>query len=356
MADDLGEKTEDATPKRRQEAREEGNVSRSQDLAGALLLTVVTVAICFAVMPMLGQGKTALEHALVPGSISDWLRVESAGESAMTIASLAVRLVVPLLVLAWLAAYLGSFVQVGWLISMKAAAPKFSKLNPLKGFQRIFGLSGLVKVSLDSLKVLIVMVISALTVMQYAERIVLLPYLTVMQCLSEIGWLMLDLALRVLAVLLLLGVFDFIYQKWKHTKDLRMTKQQVKDEMKQSDGDPETKRRRMRIQQQIARQRVAAAVPKADVIVTNPEHIAIAIQYDPEKMNAPKVVAKGADYLAIRIRQIAMQHGIPIIERKPLARSLYKDVPVGSEVPPQFYQAVAEILAYIYRLSGRKAG
>jgi flagellar biosynthetic protein FlhB len=164
---------------------------------------------------------------------------------------------------------------------------------------------------------------------------------------------MLDLALRVLAILLTLGVLDFMYQRWKHNRDLRMTKQQIKEEMKQSEGDPEVKRRRVRMQRQIAMQRISSAVPKADVIVTNPEHISIAIQYDSGSMNAPRVVAKGADYLALRIRHIAMQHGIPIVERKPLARALYKEVAVNQEVPPAFYKAVAEILAYVYRVSGK---
>ncbi|MHC5023403.1 MAG: EscU/YscU/HrcU family type III secretion system export apparatus switch protein, partial [Planctomycetota bacterium] len=167
---------------------------------------------------------------------------------------------------------------------------------------------------------------------------------------------LLTLALRVVAVLLLLGFIDFFYQKWKHTQDLRMTKQQVKDEMKQAEGDPEVKKRRLRMQQQIAMQRINASVPKADVVVTNPEHIAVALQYDANRMNAPRVVAKGADFLALRIRQIAVQHGIPVVERKPLARALYREVPVGREVPPEFYQAVAEILAYVYRLGGRVAG
>jgi flagellar biosynthetic protein FlhB len=147
-------------------------------------------------------------------------------------------------------------------------------------------------------------------------------------------------------------LIDFLYQRWKLNNDLRMTKQQVKEEMKQSEGDPEVKRRRMRMQQQIAMQRISTAVPKADVIVTNPEHISVAIQYDQATMRAPKVVAKGADFLAMRIRQIALQHDIPIVERKPLARALYKEVAINQEIPPAFYKAIAEILAYVYRLAG----
>jgi len=193
-------------------------------------------------------------------------------------------------------------------------------------------------------------------VAQHRDRIIVMPYLALKPCVIGVGSLLFDLALRLLAVLLLLGVIDFAYQRWKHSKDMRMSKQEVKDEMKQTEGDPEVKRRRMRMQQQIAMQRISASVPKADVIVTNPEHISIAIKYDADRMHAPMVVAKGADFLAMRIRQVALQHGIPIVERKPLARALYREVAVGQEVPPDFYTAVAEVLAYVYRLSGKMAG
>jgi flagellar biosynthesis protein FlhB len=356
MADDLGERTEEATPRRRQEAREEGNVARSQDLTSALLLVVATVAVWAASMPMLRRGTIVLEQALDGARLADPLNIETARDAALTLGWFALLVALPVLVAAWGAAYLANLLQIGWLFSAKAAQPKLSKLNPMRGFQRIFGISGLVKVTLDSLKVFVVMLVAGLTVAQHRDRIIVLPYLEVMPALAQIGRLMLDLALRVLAVLLLLGVLDYLYQKWKHSRDLRMTKQQVKDELKQTEGDPEVRRRRFRMQQQIAQQRINAAVPKADVIVTNPEHVSVALAYEPERMGAPRVVAKGADYLALRIRQIAMQHGIPIVQRPPLARALYKDVPVGREVPPQFYQAVAEILAYVYRLSGRKAG
>jgi len=356
MADDLGEKTEEPTQKRRQEARDEGNVAKSQDFSAAILLIAATLALAAASMWLLEEGATLIELALDSSALGDPLQPDHGWELTVFLSSHAVRLAMPILLIGWMAGVLGVMLQIGWLFTSKAVQPKLSKLNPLKGFQRIFGISGLVKVSLDSLKVLIIAVISTLTMYQYADRILVLPYLTVLQSLREIGWLMFDLALRVLAVLLVLGVLDLIYQKWKQTKDLRMTKQQVKDEMKQTDGDPETKKRRMRMQQEIASQRVASSVPKADVIVTNPEHISIAIQYDQDKMNAPRVIAKGADFLALRIRQIAMMHNIPIVERKPLARALYKDVPVGSEIPPDFYQAVAEILAYVYGLTNRKAG
>jgi flagellar biosynthetic protein FlhB len=356
VAEDLGERTEEATPKRRQEAREKGQVAKSQDLAGALLLIAASVALGAAALWMLGEAKVVVATVLDRGVVADPLDPAGARDAMLYIGVHAVRIAAPVLLVAWAAAFLAQFVQVGWLFSPASLTPRLSKLNPLTGFKRIFGLSALVKALLDSLKVLIVVMVGVFTIFQYGDRIVTLPYLALLEALVVSGRMMIDLALRALAVLLLLGVIDFAYQRWKHAQDLKMTKQQIKDEMKETEGDPDVKRRRMRMQQQIAMQRIGTAVPEADVVVTNPEHISIAIKYDAESMNAPRVVAKGADHLAMRIRQIALRHGIPIVERKPLARALYKQVKVGDEIPPDFYAAVAEVLAYVYRLSGRRAG
>ncbi|MCH7545802.1 MAG: flagellar biosynthesis protein FlhB [Planctomycetes bacterium] len=356
MADDLGEKTEDATPRRLQEAREEGNVAKSQDLAGACILLVMTLTLWWATMHMLGLGKIMLGQALGGNNLGNQIDQNTIHAFVAYIGSMSVRMILPVLLIAWAVAALSHLIQVGWIFSPKSLVPKLSKLNPITGFKKIFGLSGLIKVTLDSLKVLILVIVAVLTLIQHKEQIVLLPYLTAFQGLGMIGRLMFDLALRALAVLLLLGLLDLFYQRWKYRNDMKMTKQQIKDEMKQTEGDPDVKRRRLRIQQQISMQRISSAVPKADVVVTNPEHISIAIQYDQEKMNAPIVVAKGADFLALRIRQIAKKNNIPVVERKPLARALYYGVEVGQEVPPEFYHVIAEILAYVFRLSGRMAG
>ena len=356
MADDLGEKTEDATPRRLQEAREEGNVAKSQDLAGAIILLVMTLTLWWAAMYMLGLGKIMIEQALSGDNLGSQIDQNTIHAYVAYIGSMAVRMIIPVLLIAWAVAGFSHLIQIGWLFSPKSLTPKLSKLNPINGFKKIFGISGLIKVSLDSMKILVLVIVSVTSIIQHNEQIVLLPYLTAFQGIGMIGTLMFDLALKALAVLFLLGFLDLFYQRWKHRKDMRMTKQQIKDEMKQSEGDPETKRRRLRIQQQISMQRITSAVPKADVVVTNPEHISIAIQYDPQNMNVPIVVAKGADFLAIRIRQLAKMHNIPIVERKPLARAMYYNVEVGQEVPPEFYHAIAEILAYVFRLSGRMAG
>lgn len=353
MTEDLGERTEEATPKRRAEAREEGNVAKSQDLAGAMMLLIVTLALWAAAMHVLGEGKVFLAEALQGSWLDTPISLNNVRETSAHLGMAAVRIGGPLVLIAWAAAFIAQFVQTGWIFAPKAAQPRFTKLNPINGFKRIFGVLGAVKSGMDAVKVGLVIVVAAFTIIQHAREIVVLPYLSNMQAVGEAGSMMLDLALRVLAVLLILGVLDYVHQRMKHTRDLRMTKQQVKEEMKQLEGDPEIKRRRIRIQRQIAMQRISSAVPKADVIVTNPEHISVAIQYESEKMNAPKVVAKGADYLALRIRHLAIRHGIPIVERQPLARALYKQVAVNQEIPPGFYKSVAEILGYVYRLSGK---
>lgn len=354
MADDMGERTEEATPRRKQEAREEGQIAKSQDLTGALLLAGATATIWIAGVPTLGAFKRMLEGALDGDTIASPIQVDNIGMTFSYLASPVLAVVVPILLVIWVLAYAVNIWQVGWLFAPKAVAPKLSKIDPRSGFKRIFGVNALVKAGLDSFKVGLVLLVGIMTIAQHERAIAVLAQLSMLEALSHIGMLVLDLAMRVLVVLLILGIIDYFYQRYKHSRELRMTKQQVKDEMKQMDGDPDVKRRRMRMQQQIAMQRIGSSVPKADVIVTNPEHYAVAISYDQNSLGAPRVVAKGADFIALRIRQIALQHGIPIVERPPLARALFRQVPVGQEIPPDFYKAVAEILAYVYRLGNKR--
>ena len=179
-----------------------------------------------------------------------------------------------------------------------------------------------------------------------------MPLLSIINAVEIIADLMLIVALTVLAILILLAILDFLYQKWQTTQDLKMTKHEVKDERKSMEGNPEVRAKRMKMARQMAMQRLGRDVPDADVVVTNPTHVSVALKYDSEMMAAPRVVAKGADFVALRIRQIAATHGVPIVERPPLARALYARCEVGDEIPERDYEAVAEILAYVYRVSG----
>ena len=352
MAEDLGEGTEDATPKRRREAREEGNIARSQDAANALLLLGAVLVLSASIKPMITSLAVILERALGSDN-SHALRAEDIAVDITPTVVQASLAVAPVVLGAMAIGVLAHLWQVGFMVTNKPLQPKFERLDPLKGFGRIFGAQGAIKTVMDLLKVVVVGWIAWNLASAALPQIAMLPGLEVLAGFEQIGSIGLSLALQVGAALLILGIADYALQRFKHERDLRMTKQQVKEEFKESDGNPEVKRRRMQIARQLAMQRLQTSVPKADVIVTNPEHISVAIQYDPTTMQAPRIVAMGADNLAMRIRQIATKHGIPIVERKPLARALYANAKVGQEIPADHYKAVAEILAYVYQLKGK---
>lgn len=321
MAEDLGEGTEDATPKRRQEARDDGNIARSQDVANAMLLFGSVLVLSSSMKPLLGSLASILAKAL-GGDNSHMLRAEDLSTVVAPTVIEAAIATAPIALSASAIGVLSHLWQVGFLFSNKPLEPKFERLDPMKGFGRIFGTQGAIKTAMDIFKVIIVGWIAWNLGVAVFPEIVGLPGLGVLAGFEKIGSIGLSLSMQVGAALLVLGLADYGVQRFKHERDLRMTKQQVKDEWKESEGDPKMKQRRMQIARQIAMQRLQTAVPKADVIVTNPEHISVAIEYDPQSMQAPRIVAMGADHVAFRIRQIAMKSGIPIVERKPLARSL----------------------------------
>jgi flagellar biosynthetic protein FlhB len=353
MSEDLGERTEDATPKKRREAREEGNIARSNDAANAILLLGAILVLASSMKPFLGTLAALLEKSLAGDAIGSGIRVEEIAPLVIPMAVEGAWAALPVIVGATAIAILAHLWQVGFLITTKPLEPKFERLDPTKGFGRIFGAQGAIKTAMDVLKVALVGWIAWSLAVGVLPQIVALPELGVLRGFEEIGAIGLNLAVQIGSALLVLGLADYGIQWFKHERDLRMTKQQVKEEFKESDGNPEVKRRRMQIARQLAMQRLQTSVPKADVIVTNPEHISVAIQYDPTTMQAPRIVAMGADNLAMRIRQIATKHGIPIVERKPLARALYANAKVGQEIPADHYKAVAEILAYVYQLKGK---
>ena len=352
MAEDLGEKTEDATPRKILKARDDGRLAKSVDLAGALLLTFVTLLLWLMAAPSIERLGGMLEYILMtsgdPVSLGTAKSLELAAIGGVAVLA-------PLTLAAWLAAYVGHFWQVGWLITPKPLEPKLDKLNPIAGAKRIVGVQGLVKGAMDLGKVTIAGGVAAIISWRMHDVLMVLPQGSLLQGFALIGRLMLELALMVALALLILALLDYMFQKWKHAKDLRMSKQEVRDEHKDSEGDPKLKHRRRQFAQQIAMQRINQSVPTADVIVTNPEHISVAIRYDSNSMHAPQVVAIGVDHVALRIRQIAATHAIPIVERKPLARLLHGTVKTGDFVPPDAYAAVAEVLAFVYRMNGRAA-
>lgn len=346
----MGEKTEAPTPKKLGEARNRGNVPKSQDLAAAIELIGVSLLLvvggvflwraCFLAM------RVMLESATRGLELPDTVTIL---KDAFALPALATA---PILLILFVLAALSYIAQFGWVWSFEPLRPKFERLNPVMGVQNLFSLRNGVKTLLNSIKMVVVIVVAWLYISSAMDRIAGLPLLELGPLLGELGRLLAELLAWLLAILLAIGLADFAYQRWQHTRDLRMTKSEVQDEHRNMEGDMQTKGRRLRMARQIAMQQLGAAVPQADVVVTNPTHFSVALKYDPQTMAAPRVVAKGADVLAFRIRQLAMVHQVPIVERPPLARALFASAAVGQEVSPEFYQAVAEVLAYVYRLDG----
>lgn len=350
MAPGAEEKTEAPTPKRRNETRAKGQVARSQDLSAAVLMLAAFVA-----MGALGPGLWRSLAAIMTGALSAEHpeRLDNILPLAGAMAVEMIKRMGMILVILFVATLLSLYVQVGWLVSFHPLIPSLSKVSPLAGLKRLFSARSLMHAATSLLKLLIVGAVAYFTLASGLTAVVYSFSFGFYDIIQIGSALTMDLGFRLAGALLLLALIDLAWQRYRHEKDLRMTKEEVKDELRSMEGDPQIKRRRRQLQLQLAAQQLQKDVPTADVIVTNPTHLAIAIKYDANEMPAPKVVAKGADYMAIRIRQIAKDHGIPMIERKPLARALYETVEPGDYIPEKFYRAIAEILAYVYELTGR---
>ena len=353
MPEELGERTEQPTARRLTEARDRGQVPKSTDLASAIVLFLGAVLIA------IGIGWIGDRFGLVLRTMLDFDRftggatVDSIAPATRLAAWQLAVIMVPVLVIAFIVAYLSHFVQVGWLITFKPVQPKLENLSPLKGIKRVFGVRGQMKTLTNTLKLVAMVVVAILAVLARLPAIAAMPRMAPAQAMRLVGRLGLELALILAVLLLLIALIDYAYQRWQHIKDLKMTKQEVKDERRSMEGDPQLKGRRFRMYQQIIMQQITKSVPDADVVVTNPTHFAVALRYDKKTMASPKVTAKGADELAARIRNLALLNGVPMISRPPLARALYWGVDVGQAISPEHYEAVAEILAYVYRIDER---
>ncbi len=352
MPEQFGDKSHEATPHRRQQAREKGEVARSHDLSSAAVLLAALGAVGLlgrAVIEFLGS-YTVRQLGGEP-----WLRIDGEwicshwSETAWSLA----RVLLPLLGAMLLAAVVASVAQTGLLFLPHRLAPDTSRIHPLRGAGRIFSLSGIARLVFGLFKVVVVLVVAGVSLYQRRGELFVLPELSAGQVAVQLLDILFWTAVKIAAALFVLALLDYAFQRWKHEQDLRMTTQEMKEELKTLQGDPQIVARRRQVQRQLVLRRLSTLVPKADFVVTNPTELAVAIQYDPEKMNAPIVAAKGAGVLAQHIRRLAAQHGVPIIERKPLAQFLYKYVDVGHPIPQSQYAAVAEILRYVYELKGK---
>ncbi len=351
-ADDAGEKTEDPTPRRREEAREEGQIARSTDLTAAVALLAGLLLLKTFGADML-TGMLTLTQALghPPGittaDLAPWMATVVWTTAKMLGPFLALLVVITIAVL---------LAQSGILLTWKKLTPKPDRISPIKGVKRLFSPEAVARMLLGLSKVGIIAAVAYMTITGRISTVLTAGTLHTTGIFDLSCDLLFDLALRMGLILLLLGIVDYIFQRRRLEKQLRMSKQEVRDELKKMEGDPLIKQRRRQLQARLAMQRIGTDVPRADVVVTNPTEYAVAIKYDEAHMSAPRVIAKGRDLLAARIRQVAQLHGITIVQRPPLARALYAGVDVGQEVPPQFYRAIAELLAYVYQVSGRVAG
>jgi len=350
-----GEKSEAPTPRRRQEARNEGNVPKSMDFNAAVLMLVGVVVLYVFGGQMAGHIKLAMAAYLDSAHAANITRSDDLSGLAAYAGYLLVTVLAPLLLMLFIFGLAVNITQVGFMVTLKPLQPSFKKLNPYSGLKNMFGPRAWVRFGMSLGKLFLIMGYGAWIIHLELPRIITLAELPIISAFVVAAEMTFWLAVKLGVLLLILALLDVTYQRFQHEQDMKMTKQDVKEEMKRMEGDPQIKQRRTRVARQLALQRVQGSVPQADVIVTNPTHFAVALKYDSDSMRAPKVVAKGADFMAMRIRQIAAVHGVPIVERKEVARSLFRSVEVGQEVPPELYNAVAEILAYVYRLSRRSA-
>lgn len=346
-----GEKTEKPTPKRRKEAREKGQVLQSKELTSALLLLIIFLSLKIFSNYMFNSLK---EHVgYVYGKyliLDDFYTKKEISLLLRYIILKAASIVAPVLGIAFIFALTINYFQVGFLFTTKTLEIKLSRINPIEGFKRIFSKRAFVELVKSFLKLIVIGYVVYLYIMGQIKYIMRLLEQNISNIIFYIAKVSFEISVRIGIVLFVIAILDYAYQWWEYEKSLRMTKQEIKEEYKQTEGDPKIKSKIKEKQRQISMRRMMQDVPKADVIITNPTHYAVAMKYDKEKYDAPYVIAKGKDIIAENIKKVAREASIPIVENKWLARHLYKSVEIGQVIPEELYQAVAEILAYVYNL------
>jgi flagellar biosynthetic protein FlhB len=346
------EKTESATPKKRQESRKKGQVAKSNELPGAFILF-------FTFLSFIMFGGFLKQHFfnIFTVTFTDYLRSDvTIPNVTILFGNLMIEgliLLSPIFFVTLIIALMGNYLQIGFLFTGDPLLMKFSKINPLEGAKKIFGLRSVVEFLKSMLKVSVVGVVVYIILSGQINQIMKLSHLSLENTLSFVASITVKLGITIGLILMVLAIFDYIYQKYEHEKSLKMSKQDIKDEYKKSEGDPLIKGKIKERQRKLAMQRMMQEIPNADVVITNPTHYAIALKYNASAMEAPKVIAKGKDYVALKIREIAKTNGIILMENKPLARALYNQVELGESIPADLFQAVAEVLAYVYKIKGR---
>lgn len=349
-----GEKTEPATDKKLKDAREEGKVAKSKELTAAFDLIVLFLVLKIFISYVGGSLLDIFDF--VYSGMPDFVEINEAKLTTFAISSYLfniilkwILIVLPFFLLGVAITILVSIFQVGWKISTKPMKPKLEKFNPINGFKRIFSKNSLFELVKSIVKIGVIAYVAYSSVINNRNDLFLLYDIPLNQAITLIGSIIINTGLKISLVYLVVGFADYAYQKHKFNEDMKMTKQEVKDEYKNSEGDPQIKGKQKQRMREASQRRMMQDVPKADVVITNPTHLAIALKYDAKESEAPVVVAKGEDYVALKIREVAKENNIAIVENKPLARMLFSNVDIGSEIPPELYQSVAEILAMIYK-------
>jgi len=356
MADESSgqEKSEAPTSRRLQEARKKGDVAKSMEVPSAAVLLTGLLTLYYTSDFMLGRLLLLLRYYLgnlhtfqiIPGNMPMLTR-ESMLETGLIVA--------PVMGVIFITALAANYAQVGILFTTEKLAPKFDKIDPIQGFARLFSKQTLANVVKSVGKLLIIGYVSYTEIKKALPGILPLMDQEPVLILSFMGRVAFWIFLKAALIIALLAAIDYAFQRWQFMEKMKMTKQEIKDEAKQTEGDPHVKGRIRSIQMQMARQRMMSEVPKADVVITNPTRLAIALRYDPLAMAAPMVLAKGAGVIAQKIREIAEEHGIPLVEDKPLAQALYKSVGLNESIPENLFQTVAEVLAYVYNIKRKRA-
>ena len=345
------EKTEEPTPRRREEARKRGQVAKSREVAAVAVLSGGLLAFVLAGSYMLTQLLLTCRVFLTfPRGGFDLYRAESILWLAV---KMAIKTVLPVVAFLLPVAFLSLYLQVGGVTAWESLLPKGERIDPIKGFKRLFSLPSLVEFLKSIFKLTIIALVAYLVISSEKERVLLLARADVPEFGRAIFILSRNLIFKTVIALMVLAVLDFLFQRWETERQLRMTRQELKEELKQTEGDPWVKSKIRQIQRSMAQKRMMAEVPKADVVITNPVHYAVALKYEMKEMPAPQVLAKGKGHMAQKIREIAEKAGVPVVENPPLAQALHKEVEIGEFVPAELYQAVAEVLAYVYRLKGK---
>ncbi|MCL6603075.1 MAG: flagellar biosynthesis protein FlhB [Paenibacillus sp.] len=347
-----GEKTEKATPKKRQEARKKGQVAKSAELSGAVVLLSAVLS-----LSMFGGFIKERLMSLYTDVFLNRMNMVVTPENVNVLLSdyglQILILLAPLLGITFIIAIVVNLMQVGFMATGEGITPKFDKINPIKGFKNIFSMRSFVEFLKSIFKLLIISYLVYSTIWAQKGDFASLSHVSLERIFQFTAGMTLKLGIKIGAALMIMAALDYMYQRYEHEKSLKMSKQDIKDEYKKSEGDPLIKGKIRERQRRMAMQRMMQEVPNADVIITNPTHFAVALKYDGSKMEAPQIVAKGQDFVALRIRELAKEHGIMTMENKPLARALFHRAEIGDVVPADLFQAVAEVLAYVYKLKGK---